>query len=283
MNPKWGGCTSLSIEEYILEPKIGWSHINIDGNIVEIFSKNIETLNCECVIICFSAAVPSRENKKPPFFSGLKISDTLNYPLIAISDPSLAMHEKISLGWYAGNFNHPYLQKTIRKFVDNITDAVTGKVIIIGGSGGGFAGLANNFFEEPSKFNTIVWNPQVSITDYYSSFVERYTKFCWDFLSSNYPLDVIGKFNNLGILHDLKNHKFKTKGKIVYLQNISDSSHYQKHCMSFVSSFNMEEKDNGDYIRVFQKGHLEVKVGDWGKGHVSPPNEILLKEIKNIL
>lgn len=283
MNLKWGSCTKSSIEEYVSKPETGWSHISIDENIIEIFSKNINTFNCDCLIICFSAAVPSRENKKPPFFSGLKISDTLNYPLIAISDPSLAMNEKVSLGWYAGNSNQPNFQKVIRKFIDSITEVVKGKVIVIGGSGGGFAGLATNFFDEPSKFNTIVWNPQVSITDYYSSFVERYTKFCWNFSSSNYPLDVISKFNELGIIHDLRNHEFKTEAKIVYLQNISDSSHYQKHCMSFVSALSMEEKDNEGYINIFKKNHLEVKIGNWGQGHVSPSDEILSKEIRNML
>ena len=283
MNPKWGNCNHLSIKEYMSEPKIGWSHVDIDGNIIEIFSKNMNTFDCECLIVCFSAAVPSRENKNPPFFSGLKISDTLKYPLIAISDPSIAMNEKVSLGWYAGNSNHPHLQKTIRKFLDIITNTVTGKVIVIGGSGGGFAGLATNFFDEPSKFNTIVWNPQVSITDYYSSFVERYTKFCWSFSSSNYPLDIVSKFNELQVMHDLRSHEFKTEGKVVYLQNISDSSHYQKHCMSFVSAFNLKEEYNEDYINIFKKDCLEVKIGNWGKGHISPPNEILLKEIKNIL
>jgi hypothetical protein len=276
---RWGVRTKLSLKDFLMKPNNGWFEICEKNSSLDVYSKNLYSFECEILIVCFNAAVPSREKKTPPFFSGLNISDDLGVPVISISDPSLYHSDKVSLGWYAGNSIQPDFQLTVRHFLDSLCDVVKRKVVVIGGSGGGFAGLAQNVFASPARFSSLVWNPQVSITDYYESFVTRYIKFCWGTFVDDYPSDVIKFLESQNVVHDLRFKEFKSEGHIIYLQNYSDSSHYSKHCMSFVNAQAMKRIDDQFYRYVYENGRLQVKIGEWGQGHVSPPLEILKHEI----
>ena len=66
----------------------------------------------ESICVCLNAAISSRQNKTPPYFSGEGISNSVGCCLISFSDPSTHI-EGIDLGWYVGNEKWLNFQKDL--------------------------------------------------------------------------------------------------------------------------------------------------------------------------
>lgn len=278
-NKRWGEKKVLPLSSLLDFNKNGWFEVSeYDGN-VEVYLKNIELHHLgKPLLICFNAAVPNREKREYPFFSGIKLSQDFGLPLIAIADPSLRILNKLNLSWYAGNKRQLQLQKSIADFIGKVSSCSQLPPVLIGGSGGGFAALVAKALSPKVNCHVVVWNPQVSITDYYQSFVKRYFKVCFPDAVSLEKEQQINFFEDKGIIHRVQLNDFSDLGRIVYFQNKTDSMHLNMHCLNFYKGVSLDGFYDGSY-KSFYKRNIELIIGDWGHGHISPPIEKIVSSI----
>lgn len=227
-----------------------------------------------CFLVGFSGAMANRNaNTYPPFFSFRNTSNSINMPLLSVSDPTMSLNDSLQLGWYAGNNKNVHLQKEIAKVIDHIARKYDKTPILCGGSGGGFASLAISSLLTVENY-AFVWNPQTDITKYYKRFVLSY-------INTAYPENTGNKIRNFmkfcqkrEVIFNLSDMVLSTKTKAIFLQNKSDS-HAETHAMPFLKKqcFELISDD------FFKKNQYHVVFDNWGEGHVAPS----LKAINYIL
>lgn len=198
------------------------------------------------VLVVFGGAV-SREEGKPPFFSGVGLTDKMPFSLVAVSDPAFTVDGEISIGWYTGIRGEPATQ-AIARAIDAILEKWgKSKAISLGGSAGGFASLSIAPLLR-GKNDVVVMNPQTDIYKYhYRLAVDRWKSLCKD-EESNTPTNLVSLFAGL-----------RQKPRVIFFQNRSDI-HRESHAKPFY-------KVMGNYGTVVE--------GDWGLGHVPPPTSLL--------
>lgn len=268
----------------------GLYQIDFDKYSIDIFCEKFSLIErSDKVLFFFSGAVPEREKKVAPFFSGRSISKQFNLPVVCISDPAFNICENLTLAWYSGGDKLPKLQENICSLIRRISELYNVEPVLIGGSGGGFAALLQSGkLSQLDIANTcIIWNPQTDIVKYSYRFVKAY----YDelFLSDQDALygyfsppknsaDISGRLSKRGIINSLLLFDYR-KSKILYLQNKKDH-HYEVHARPFID--NLELKSTSSKGRVFSKGNISLVLGDWGEGHSPPPGATIAKSIKNM-
>jgi len=132
------------------------------------------------------------------------------------------------LGWYQGDSAKIYVKNILDTVIGSLGDrARDSETVVFGSSGGGFAAL---LCAQLGLVDTaIAINPQTDILKFsdkaaVSAFLDRRKKLGLDELDSYYSLVDVG-FSNI-----------RKKSKIVYVQNISDASHYVEHMAPYVAS-----------------------------------------------
>ncbi|MGL5902438.1 MAG: hypothetical protein ACRCZO_07080, partial [Cetobacterium sp.] len=220
------------------------------------------------ILVGFSGAVSNRLDKCPPFFSGKGISESLNLPLVSFSDPTLELSEDLNLAWYAGNIKIKDLPKKISQILNYIANLYNSKLIIFGGSGGGFASIVQaNFLKVPTRI--LVWNPQVNIDSYIKKAVDKY-----------YDIAQIDKnFEDNWLLKNLNKLKIRENSEIIYMQNKSDW-HYKLHYETYLQGMELEEI--GEVIKINKKDRIYFYEGNWGEGHAPLPLEIVKRILKDM-
>ncbi|XUO88184.1 hypothetical protein RVM26_03545 [Halomonas sp. KM072] len=274
---RWGGVSFFSFEDFISLEKIsdGCVKVELEGGSVDFFIDGVgRAKNYNSALVCFSGAVPNRSTKSAPFFSGVNVAKDLDMPLISVSDPSLALSSNLALSWYAGNYQLNDLPDKIAKILDQISRLIKCKLILFGGSGGGFAVLSV-IHKLSCEAAGAVWNPQVSITRYNKRAVENYLNIC--FPSINNESDMYKCFQKTGVEHDLHvvfASEFQKNVNVLYIQNEGDSHHMEKHAMPFVESLRATKAPG--FNNVFYSGTgVSFWFGYWGEGHLVPDQEII--------
>lgn len=214
----------------------------------------------------------------PPFFSGAGVSELSGLPLIAISDPSLALSKETSLGWYAGHTGFEDLPKVLSKLLDFVALVFKVDLILAGGSGGGFAALnvGRNMVSKPS---VLVWGPQTSISSYSKWAVHNYLYNSFSRCGAE-EKDLYAALESHGLLHDVRDVDLDCFSFLLYLQNITDS-HTKKHAGPFLYKKNISQISRSIFSISESQRHFIV-FGDWGKGHIPPPKSIIVECIKHI-
>ncbi|ETF04726.1 hypothetical protein W822_04215 [Advenella kashmirensis W13003] len=231
------------------------------------------------IIVCFNAAVDQRSSKCGPFFSGRNLAESLKLPLISVADP-LVSSTNLSIAWYGGSENHLNFQQQIASFLDRVAEHYKARLIIFGGSGGGFASLAISHFLK-SEATLVVFNPQTSISKYSYEFAHDYvtTAFPSHFsvLASQEPESVASKAAKLhetlqqtNIVHDVTEINFPDNIKLLYLQNKTDW-HVDGHAIPFIRDKKWSLL--GQNSLIFKD--LGMYFGSWGKGHIAPNADII--------
>jgi hypothetical protein len=228
---------------------------------------NIERLtHSESLLFCLNAATTRRSEKNPPFFSGDGLSNSLNMSLISFSDPATHI-SGVNLGWYIGTHKWLTFQSDIQNCIERISQKLEKKVVMFGGSGGGFASIALSL-----KMNTdatiVAMNPQTNIIEYPTSRIylhsafphngnppERFTledKAKWHtFLRKK---ELIGKMNK----EDLN-----PLCRYIILQSWNDKHHFNNHISNIIS--NVADFTLSKFYRV--SGNISCLFGPWGKEH----------------
>ena len=240
--------------------------------------------NTRRVLVCFSGAVTTRGSTIPPYFSGAGLYSDLGVPVISISDPSLNLDGELRLAWYAGNCIQPDIPETISSIVQGLHEKFGVRPVLVGGSGGGFASLAQlqlgNY-----PLSALVWNPQTDIAAYESGAVAEYVSTA--FPAAAEKSDTVRQnsdassrlagytsiFKELGVRSRLS-FADVARGRdveLVYLQNHTDW-HLSKHASPY---FGIKDSGRGLSSDFVQDSRVRLLVGDWGHGHAPPPRELI--------
>lgn len=261
----------------------GLHKVKIGSGDLDVFTSGLDFSNGKppVVLVVFGGAVSERQGKKAPFFSGSGLSKKLSVNFISFSDPSLSLSENISLGWYAGHEKLPDLNKKIAKILDLVSWFFSVKIILAGGSGGGFASLSvgNQMQSRPAA---LVWGPQTSISDFSPDVVEEYLATAFPRLKKSFGGE--GRYEVLDraeVDHDIQKMNLSAFSHLVYLQNSSDS-HVIKHAAPFMSGRVVLEKLNNVFFLDGGRRHILV-CGDWGKGHIPPPKDYVVSLLFSLM
>lgn len=129
----------------------------------------------ETLVILFHGALV-RERRPFPFFQP-------HFPIafgahqLSVSDLSLTKDAKLKAGWYIGAHDIP-LQKLLPRLFGEICEHLGIKrTIYFGASSGGFAALLYSHVHPGSL--ALVANPQINLSTYLPSPVDRYRQACW--------------------------------------------------------------------------------------------------------
>jgi hypothetical protein len=237
----------------------GIHSIIVDGQYVDFWLKRKPS---SILLVVFSGA-PRRQDPNsyaPPFFSGATIAARADCTLMAINDPSFYLDSKINATWYAGSKYLP-LQSILPRIIDKVASLYATKIVMTGGSGGGFASL---YYATKTAKPSIafVYNPQTNIIKYNPQVVDYYAKICWGWQTGN------PEFAFSNITFDLTKYYLEKKAPIIYFQNASDH-HVKSHAIPFLKVYGLgwtgsDQTANGLYFHV----------GNWGEGHFAPPPEL---------
>lgn len=226
--------------------------INNSKNPYEIY---VENLRSEYIIVGFTGQI-SRKYSSPPYFSFRKLSKSLNVGLISISDPSLKLESTLELSWYIGNKINGNIAKELALFLDRVITLTDKRLILCGGSGGGFAALnIQSLMVNKIRTSCLVWNPQTDITRYSTHKLIKYLNACYGFR---------GKTLNEAISFLEKNSidysvKVNNENDRLIMVNGYDPYHIRKQVRRFIGISN----------------NSSVFIDDWGDGHVPPPKDLL--------
>ena len=220
----------------------------------------------ESICVCLNAAISSRENKTPPYFSGAGISNSVGCCLISFSDPSTHI-EGIDLGWYVGNEKWLSFQKDLVYLIEAITQKLSKKLVIFGGSGGGYASFALSKLFSRKAF-IIGMNPQFDISLYPS---------CNNFATRAFPKSNISGMQNFSKKREEWNYFFLQKGLLtsfthhdlnplcdyLLLQSWNDTHHLRLHTPSVLPI--LETLSLSKFYGA--ENNLSYFLGPWGDRH----------------
>jgi hypothetical protein len=255
----------------------------MDGKYLDLMIANTCLLNhtIDSIGVCMTGAVFPRNGRLAPFFSGLSILQDSNCLVISISDPSLSLSEKLSLGWYLGYKGNTSVPEFIATLLDLLSSKYKTKVVLYGGSGGGFASLlVSSLMHE--RVNVLVWNPQTSVSQYKFSAVKQYCKEAFDIELDEEckDLELFNILDSLGIQHCLYDIKFGDNVNVLYLQNSTDE-HTFLHMVPLLKG--NVECIGGISIYSGYEGKINACIGNWGDGHAVPPKSIISKALQALI
>lgn len=248
----------------------GIFHFTSDSAAVDIRLDGIDRLTSGgSVLVCFGGAVTSRAGVKSPFFSGLNIAQKLNLPLLAVADPSLDLSNELLLGWYAGHSGIVDLPLKLARLLDAFIARTGAKLILFGGSGGGFSAISVLHAMASDNASAVVWNPQTSIGKYVPEAVERYLVTAFPDLKSESLAERLGE---AGIVHDLVPLSRQVARPVLYMQNRSDW-HVRWHAKLFAAPIAAQHVGDSVYATSTP---VVFWFGDWGEGHAPAPESAIL-------
>jgi hypothetical protein len=254
-----------------------------DGLILDLCFQGFDSLeknnsNTCVILVGLNGAIVPRNSAKAPFFSGLNIAKALELPIISISDPILALDNKIPMAWYAGNESNLDLPVKIAQILDSIASSLNVKLVLFGGSAGGYAAVQIARFLK-SNASVLIWNPQTAIADYLPEFVYEYLVVA--FPSKAYTLnnpDAINKeflqqmMIDLNLMQSIRDLPLDNNIQLLYMQNRNDW-HTIHHTFPYVERNEWTRVGNSTFKDETERSVLYL--GDWGDGHIPPSKEIV--------
>ncbi|VEI50379.1 DUF6270 domain-containing protein [Kocuria rosea] len=237
------------------------------------------------VPVFLNGAVPSRDTKAGPFFSGGRVGSEVASGYVAISDPSVDRDTGVSLAWYAGN-QFSDVPAAVLRVLDALWAAWGAELVLVGGSGGGFASL-HYAARTHALASAFVWNPQTDILGYNRTFVDSYLQAAYPDTfpecaeGQNWRERAAKNCANAGIQHSLidDDHQPSSLHRILLLQNRPDW-HLAAHTAPYIERHAFRSVGTGSYVLDSQ--HV-VQVAEWGPGHAPLPNELVIRCLREFL
>jgi len=204
-------------------------------------------------VVFFHAAITA-PNVKLPYITGQTLHGGAHVNRIWIADPSLYRDPALGLAWYTGTDALP-LDERIPDLIGRLHRAAGGnRLVLFGPSGGGYAALRHGHAIPGSL--AIAVNPQTSIARYSRSHVVKYARIAFGASSDAEVDEVIDRIDG-----DLC-RRYEVDGNfVIYVQNRGDW-HREAHMRPFLE-------------RVARRDRVWTLEGEWGKGHVVVPPDVL--------
>lgn len=229
----------------------------------------------------FTGAITNRQGKSGPFFSGLRIQLNPFAPMVSVSDPLMACDPELSLGWYTGLPN-TNTQQIVTRVLAHVASVARKPLLLIGGSGGGFAAiLYASLLENTTQGGSVIapqttafaWNPQVKITAY--SFVHPYLRLMFPDNPQVRGEEAERRLQAAGVVSNL--NSLPCPSRLLYLQNESDHVHLRNHAMPYLKAHGFMETGKGSYALSQTQRVLFL---NYGEGHVPLPRKAIRQIIQ---
>lgn len=241
----------------------------------------------EYFLVGFSGAITNRNGSSAPFFSGKNVSKEVGVPLLAFSDPTLALNSNLPLAWYAGNEGFSDVFVKISEIIRAYSISLNSRPVLFGASGGGFASLSISDRLDV-KHSVMVWNPQTSITKYNIKHVVEYVKTAFPskqelLLSAKDDTDLrrISReiMDNSHVINSVLNGRSNENSDILYLQNDTDW-HVEAHAKPYINNKKLEPIQDGVYGDKWKK--TIICFSNWGEGHAQMPKDFVVRVLADI-
>lgn len=184
-------------------------------------------------LFVFFSGDAMRKKYNPPVFQRQSWAGRVPGHCLFISDPMLYIDSGLGLAWYSGT----ELQDPLLRIAELIQQVVAdlglslADVVAYGSSGGGYAALRLSLVLP--DIAVICINPQTDITEYETRGVERYLRVCWQGIRR---AEAKTRFaSRLSLLPAAEQKKFSNK-RIVYVQNVMDTHHFEAHFKPFCAA-----------------------------------------------
>lgn len=237
-------------------------------------NEHIKNPNFMSTPVFFSGAISNRTTQMGPFFSGVGMTKRLDLPLISVADPSLDDDPELKLGWYLGGPSDNFGENLVRA-LDVLQRILGTELILIGGSGGGFAALSAGL-ETKIPTTTFVWNPQTDIFEYSPRFVKEYLRSRFNFSHATLRRSDWKEYcrvrTDLVMRTSVVNDRTLVKPRrLVYLQNETDS-HRAEHLQPLWNIATGRPLAVG--TNLLDDDHV-VYTGEFAAGHTPPSPDLI--------
>ncbi len=180
-----------------------------------------------------------RAKNDPPVFQRWTWAPHFPGHCLYISDPSLHLASDLGLAWYAGTSGCdplPTIKRVITEIAHQLNVAVR-DVWSYGSSGGGFAALRLGC--QLPGIGVVAINPQTVVTNYAGGSLKRYLRYCFDGRDRTKALaDFPERLSLLAQVEPLK------KTRVIYIQNTTDTHHFQEHYLPFCEAMGVGPEHN---------------------------------------
>jgi hypothetical protein len=211
-------------------------------------------------LFVFFSGDAMRSRNDPPVFQRWSWGPHFPGHCLYFSDPSLYLHPRLGLAWYAGTQKYdplPAIARTIRE-ICLAQDIPLSRVFSYGSSGGGFAAL--RLLSMLPDIGAIAINAQTNVTRYEKKNTERYLDICFakrDRVQAlkDYP-QRLSLFVHVPVL---------LGRRIIYIQNEMDTHHYDIHYRPFCGAMGSDAEANeteGPFRRLLfahEGGHTKAE------------------------
>lgn len=263
----------------------GIHRINIgDGPTLDILIEgDLFADPCQAIPTFFNGAISARESKSAPFFSGGRLCAEAGLAYVSVSDPSTSLDQSLGLAWYAGN-SYSDLPYAIERCLANIAKATRRHLLLIGGSGGGFAAL-NIGCRLGDQASVLAWNPQTNILRYNSKFSKNYLHHAFGeeirahLASDAWERETQAFLESRSIQFELCTLNAHRPRRMIVFQNASDW-HVQSHAAPLIDGWGFEHLGQGRY-RLGRDGHLIIS--NFGSGHEPLPSSVVLRAVQTLM
>lgn len=235
-------------------------------------------------MVVFSGAVGKRRERTPPFVSGRGLGPKLGVPLIALSDPSLAMKRDLNIAWYAGSIYHD-VQTAVHELLRPLAVRLDGDLWLVGGSAGGFAALeaAHRLGRHCSAF---VWNPQTDVASYSALYARRYAEIAFPQLEgrlqrkswkSLFRKEARSHHRRVDLVREVI--PAQSPRRLLYLQGVNDW-HMRAHCAPYLRAHLYQRNAPGIWTR---SENQVVWLAEAGTGHAPPRPDAIQKILTRLM
>ena len=195
------------------------------------------------LVVTFSAAT-SKAADTLPVFSGAGVTKDLECNVLMISDPTMLLDQETTIAWYAGNSYQPNLQDDLAQLIAHFAQG--GRVILLGGSGGGYAALVEQ--SKLSDATSVVFNPSTRITG--RPVFKTYLEKMWQ---TKDPSDLPSSL----ILNLVEVYENPVEGEVYYVQNSFDQNFVRNYFWPLAEAVH-EENKFFFMTPFYAKGHVPL-------------------------
>jgi hypothetical protein len=205
-----------------------------------------ENADSDTLLVFFPSAVSPQDTW--PYFQGLSVAKLVGQPLLAFSDPTIALAPRTITGWTMGDHRY-WLHRDVPRYIDTVRKGR--RLVFVGASAGGFPALHFGSLYPDSV--SLVVNPRTNL------FAPP------THLQVN-PARIYGNVPVSSIPELVPVNAPQPRNTVVYLQNSGDHVYFSGHMVPYLHQLSPE-------ARVW------TRLGHWGDGHKVPPREFFHKVV----
>ncbi|WP_418909108.1 hypothetical protein [Glutamicibacter endophyticus] len=210
----------------------------------------------DTTLISFSAAIPPMFETYP-IFSAAPIAENLGLNYLGFSDPAYGGDVNLPTFWHLGVENvesRVLVPSTIDKL---LMHKGPHNLCFFGSSAGGFAALRYAMLYPEAQ--TVVMNPRINLLN----MPKRFPEYSARAFPSVDRMDLLAQipYNLAKAYHELEH------GRVRYIQNLEDRNYRLGHFDHFKKAVCGDDK-------------VEFITGNWGQGHVVPPEEVYMNALR---